>query len=170
MAPDGPRGPAGPAGPAGPCGPVGPAGSWPGAKSTRVSELFATFAELTALFAIFGFVTEALLILAATTALLAIFAAVTALFLSCGVPTLLFASWLTAATLVPPSETRRAKQATIIAGDGRRRRVRISDPFRGLLAFEATRGTGGQRLLPARFLRFPYARRYPERLATKTDS
>jgi hypothetical protein len=66
-------------------------------------------AELTALFASFGFVTAA--------------------FLSCGVPTLFRASWLTAATLVPPSATRSARHATIIAGDGRRTRFLMSSPF-----------------------------------------
>jgi hypothetical protein len=66
-------------------------------------------AELTALFASFGFVT--------------------ALFFSCGVPTLFLASWLTAATLVPPSATSSAMHATIIAGDGRRTRFLMSSPF-----------------------------------------
>src|SRR5207342_3850074 len=101
IAPDGPRGPAGPVGPAGPCGPVGPAGSWPGAKSARRSDLAATFAELTALFLIFGLDT--------------------APSFSCGVPTLFFASWVAAAIPVPPSATRSARHATLIAGDARRK-------------------------------------------------
>ena len=92
--------------PAGPCGPTGPAGSWPGAKSDRSSERFATFEELTALLRIFGFVTAPLT--------------------SCGVLTVLRPSWVTAATLVPPSATRSARQATTMAGDGRRNRFLMS--------------------------------------------
>jgi len=59
-------------------------------------------------------------------ALLRTFTFVTALFRSCGVPTLFRASWLTAATLVPPSARRSARQATIIAGDGRRKSFLMS--------------------------------------------
>jgi hypothetical protein len=54
------------------------------------------------------------------TALFRIFAVVTALFLSCAVPTLFRASCETAATLVPPSATSSAREATTIAADGRR--------------------------------------------------
>ena len=38
-------------------------------------------------------------------------------------------SWLTAATLVPPSATRSAMQATTMAGDGRRRACACESPF-----------------------------------------
>src|SRR5215831_8116542 len=108
-APAGPAGPPGPAGPAGPCGPTGPAGSWPGAKSERRSERFATLAEFTALFRSFAFVT--------------------ALGLSWSVPTLFRGSALIAATLVPVSATRSAMQATTIAGEGRQRKMlRMSAP------------------------------------------
>ena len=69
----------------------------------------ATFAELTALFLIFGFVT--------------------ALSLSCGVPTLFLASCVAAAMPVPPSATSSARQATTIAGEGRRKSFLISYPF-----------------------------------------
>jgi hypothetical protein len=75
-----------------------------------VSDWFATFVEFTELFLSFAFVTAAFLI----------FGVVTALFLSCAVPTLFLATWLTAATPVPPSATSSAIQATTIAGDGRR--------------------------------------------------
>jgi hypothetical protein len=44
-------------------------------------------------------------------------------------------SWLTAATLVPPSATINARHATTIAGDGRRpKSFLISAPFPGCLA------------------------------------
>jgi hypothetical protein len=75
---------------------------------------------LTALFLIFGVVT----------ALVRIFGVVTALSLSCAVPTLFRASCDTAATLVPPRATSRARQATTIAGEGRRRSVLMWFPFR----------------------------------------
>jgi len=54
-------------------------------------------------------------------ALFRIFAVATALFLSWAVPTLFRGtSCETAATLVPPSARSSARQATTIAGDGRR--------------------------------------------------
>jgi hypothetical protein len=63
-------------------------------------------------------------------ALFRIFGFVTAPVLSCRGPTLLGASWLTAAKLVPVNATRRAMQATTMAGDGRRRsKSRMDTPF-----------------------------------------
>jgi hypothetical protein len=105
LTPGGPAGPAAPVAPAGPCGPVGPAGSWPGAKSARTSDRFATFADVTTLFLSFAFVT--------------------APFRSWAVPTLFLGSWLTAATLVPPSATPSAMQARTNAGEGRFSVLRI---------------------------------------------
>ena len=121
--------------PGGPCGPVGPAGSWPGAKSDRSSDLFATFAELIALFLIFGFVT--------------------ALFLSCGVPTLFLASCVAAAMLVPPSATSSARQATTIAGEGRRKSFLMSYPFLGGLRARLPRHPADTRAAANGSLTFP---------------
>jgi hypothetical protein len=91
------------------------------------------------------------------TALLASFAFVTAFGLSCAVPTLFLASWLTAAKLVPPSDTRSAIQATIIAGDGRRGSLRMMSPFRVLaISDKATQVSGGRSPSAHQALRFPY--------------
>jgi hypothetical protein len=58
------------------------------------------------------------------------FADTTALLRSWTVPTLfLGTSWDTAATLVPPSATSSARQATTMAGDGLRIDRRITSPF-----------------------------------------
>ena len=93
-----------------PAGLPAPPGADLAAKSERRSDRGATFAELTALLRSFGFVTAPVW--------------------SCGAPTLFRASWLTAATLVPPSARSSARQATIIAGDGRRRSFLMSKtPF-----------------------------------------
>jgi hypothetical protein len=54
------------------------------------------------------------------------FAEVTALAFSCGVPTLSSGTWLIAATLVPPSAASSATDATIIAGDGRYLRRKLT--------------------------------------------
>jgi hypothetical protein len=107
--PVGPRAPAAPAGPGGPTGPRGPAGIWPLAKSMRSSEWFFTLPVVTAFAAIFEFVT--------------------ALFLSWAVPTLFRAS-VTAAALVPASETSSAMQAITVAGDSRRWNLRIASSHR----------------------------------------
>jgi hypothetical protein len=71
----------------------------PSLTSAPVKELLATFAPFTA-FAL-------------------IFRPVTAFFFSCLAPTLFRGSAWIAATLVPPSATVRARQATTIAGEGR---------------------------------------------------
>jgi hypothetical protein len=64
------------------------------------------------------------------TALFRIFGLVTAPLTICGVLTVFRPSWLTAATLVPPSATRSAKHATTMAGDGRRKSFLMSfSPF-----------------------------------------
>jgi hypothetical protein len=55
-----------------------------------------------------------------------IFGFVTALSLSCGVPTLFLASCVAAAMPVPLNATSSAMQATIMAGEGRRKSVFIS--------------------------------------------
>jgi hypothetical protein len=121
--------PAGPEGPDGPGEPGGPEVFAAAERSAGWIVPFAIFAFVTALPAIFAVVTALLAIFAAVTALLAsfdaltalflIFGVVTALLLSCEVPTLLAANWLTAATLVPPSATSSAMEATTNAGDGR---------------------------------------------------
>jgi len=71
----------------------------------RRSDRFRTFALLIALFATFAFVT--------------------APFFSWSVPTLDRGSAFTAAMLVPPRATRRARHATTMAGEGRRKSFRI---------------------------------------------
>ena len=105
-----------------------------------------------ALLAIFAATTALLAIFEALTALFLIFGVVTALFLSCDVPTLFAASWLTAATLVPPSATSREIEATTIAGDGRCLRRNLTDehPFCGRV--DPWYRPGGKLLLPTRGL------------------
>jgi hypothetical protein len=59
---------------------------------------------------------------------LLIFFFVTAPFLICAVPTLFLGNALIAATLVPPSAMPRETHAMTIAGDGRRRKMRLIVP------------------------------------------
>ncbi len=106
-------------GPAAPGAPAGPDVLAAAERSAGWIVPFAIFAVTTALLAIFAATTALLAIFEALTALFLIFGVVTALLLSCDVPTLFAANWLTAATLVPPSATSSATEATTIAGEGR---------------------------------------------------
>src|SRR6266487_2715356 len=96
--PGSPLSPLGPGAPGAPGAPCGPVGTWPTLKSFFSSEKSLTFTE------------------------------VTASFFNWAVPTLLLGiTSETAATLVPASETSSAKQATTIAGDGRKRLIRVTE-------------------------------------------